>query len=250
MSLQNQLVCCKAVELLAALPKSSVGAIVTDPPFFVSIGSGPDTGFGRDPWEEVTSLQQAVDWSMPLACQTARVLRPGGAAVFMGGSQSLSAWELAAAKYGLNWMAELTVLWNQGKPRARNFGSLFTSIRWYSKPGARHQFNSGDRRSIYSNVIVCSKVPIPERVHIAQKPVELTNFLISLLTQEGDMVVDPFCGSGSTLVSAVQCERPWLGGDSDPDSIEKAERRIRNAEFEETRPIYLWVNNRLVPVEG
>lgn len=248
--LANQVVQCDAEDLLKSLDPKSVGAIVTDPPFFIGMGRD-DGGMGGDPWEaKVSDVEAAVNWTLPIADQAFRVLRPGGALVVMGGSQSLAAWEICAGRTGLLWMAELTVLWNTGKPRARNFGSLSTAIRWYIRPGARHTFNSGERRAIYSNIIVATKIPTHERVHPAQKPVELTNFLISLLTNEGDLVVDPYAGSGSTLVSAELCGRTWVGAERDENWARIAEHRAHNAEFEETNPLYLWVNGRLVPVEA
>ena len=250
--LNNQVVTCSAVDLLSNIDSSSVAAVIADPPFFVGIGRGEtEGGIGSDPWSDVSTVEAAITWSRPVADQIKRVLRPGGAFVVMGGSQSLAAWEVVNSKIGLMWMAELTVLWNTGKPRARNFGSLSTSIRWYVKPGARHPFNAnGDARSIYSNVIVCRKVALDRREHPAQKPVELTNFLVSLLTNEGDLVVDPFAGSGSTLVSAAALGRRYIGCDLEDQYVAIAARRARNHEFEETSPLYLWINNRLVPVEG
>lgn len=250
--LMNQAVQASAVELLTSIGSNSVGAVVTDPPFFVNVGraDGWDKacGMGADPWEDISSVEEAIRWTQPHADQIKRILRPGGSAVIMGGSQSLAAWEVAAAKAGLNWMAEITVLWNTGKPRARNFGSLSTAIRWYSKPGARHAFNAGDVRSIYSNVLVARKVPIAQRAHPAQKPVELTNFLVSLLSNDGDLIVDPFCGAGSTAVSAAICGRRWIAGDLEEKYVRVTEQRVRHAEMEEMQPLFLWVNNKLVPV--
>lgn len=244
----------EALDLLSSLRPNATGAVVTDPPFFVGFGrnSGPDGGFGVDPWADESTMEQVVRWSDPVAREVSRALRPGGAFVVMGGSQSLAGWEVVAERNNLRWMAELTVLWNSGKPRMRSFGSLVTNVRWYSKLGGRHTFNSGTQRSIYSNVIVCSKVPLADREHPSQKPVELTNFLISLLTNEGDTVVDPFCGSGSTLVSAAMCGRPFIGGDNDYESCQLALRRVNRVELEESelRPLYLWNNGKTQEVEG
>lgn len=250
--LSNQIVNASALDLLRGLDSNTVAAVITDPPFFVGIGRGEhEGGFGSDPWSEISTLEETVKWTLPHAVEVKRVLRAGGGCVVMGGSQSLAAWELAAAKVGLSWMAELVVLWNTGKPRARSFGSLSTSIRWYVKPGARHAFNAANEaRSIYSNVIVCRKVPLEKREHPAQKPVELTNFLVTLLTDEQDLVVDPFCGAGTTMVSAAATNRRWVGGDTDENAVQVATRRSRHPEFEDTNPLYLWINNRLIPVEA
>lgn len=243
-----------ALEFLKAIPALSVGGVITDPPFFTGI-TRDGGGFGRDPWEKnVSTMDSVITWTEPIVKEVARVLRPGGANIVMGSSQSLAAWELCAARAGLSWMSALTILWNTGKPRARNFGGLSTEVRWYTKPGAKHDFNSGDARAIYSNVLVSRKIPFEQRLHPAQKPVGITNFFVSLLTHEDDLVVDPFCGSGSTLVSAELAGRPWMGCDNsvDPDYAGVAQRRARMAliEPEPIEPVYLWVNNKLIPIEG
>lgn len=247
-----------ALSVLKRQDTNSVGAIVSDPPFFIGVNKDSphkQQGMGSDPWaKEVDSHRAAADWYLPIAQEAARILRPGGGTIVMGGSQSIAAWEDAAAAAGLKWLAELTVLWNTGKPRARNFGSLTLTIRWHCKPGGRPAFNGGSddgrQRTIYSNVLVCQKVPVKDREHPAQKPVELTNFLISTLTNRDDLVIDPFCGSGSTLVSAAMCDRSFIGCDQDPRYCDIAIKRTRMLDEEEAnlRPIYHWINGRLEEV--
>ena len=239
--------CGDALYHLRRIPEGEVGAIVSDPPFHIGIGRD-EGSFGRDPWStEVQDSKSAVDWSKPFAAEFRRTVRPGGAVVLMAGVHAVAAWMTACEEAGLIWMAELEVLWNAGKPRARNFGSLHTHILWFTVPGARHTWNS-DRRAIYSNILVCDKVPQAYKFHPAQKPVALTTFLISLLTKRGDLVVDPFCGSGTTLVSAEVCERPWLGIDRERHYADIARRRAAMAEVEEDGTVHLWVNGRLEEV--
>ena len=62
--------------------------------------------------------------------------------------------------------------------------------------------------------------------HPAPFPVELPRRLIELYTYRGDLVLDPFMGSGSTAVAAVRSDRHFVGFDTDPDYIEIAERRV------------------------
>jgi DNA modification methylase len=162
----------------------------------------------------------------------------------MAGAHAVAAWMNACEEAELIWMAELVVLWNTGKPRARNFGSISTHVLWFAVPGARHTWNS-KRRAIYSNVLVCSKVHGKDKLHPAQKPVELTTFLVSLLTNEDDTVLDPFCGSGSTLVSAAVAGRDYIGFDRDKEYVKIAQRRAAQHEVEEEGELSLWINNRL-----
>lgn len=249
--MNSDIICGDAVSGLSRLGEGSVGAIISDPPFFTGMGRpanwSESAKFGNDPWEDVSSIAGATAWAAPLMQQFRRVVRKGGAVVLMAGVHAASAWMRAAEEAGLVWMAELMVMWNTGKPRVRNFGSLHTHILWFTVPGARHEWNS-KKVSIYSNLLVCKKVPIQHRLHPAQKPIELTTFLISLLTRPEDLVVDPFCGSGSTLVSAEICGRPYLGIDREQRCCDITKRRIRDADVEEEEPIYLWTNGRLEEV--
>lgn len=62
--------------------------------------------------------------------------------------------------------------------------------------------------------------------HPAPFPVELPHRLIQLYTFKGDIVLDPFMGSGSTAIAALKSERKYVGYDVDPDYIKNAEQRI------------------------
>lgn len=213
---------CSAYDLLSAVDDGVIGAVITDPP------------------EVVTDAKSVIR-------QVGRVLRPGGGLVVIGSSpRALAVWERLGPKAGLHRMAEVVVLWDSGKPRTRNFGSLHTRVIWYTKGGNRHTFNMDldviPGREMFSNVVIVKRVPVLERVHPSEKPVGLTNFLVSLLTNTGDVVVDPYCGSGSTLVSAVQCGRGYLGADIDEWHVRTAQRRIGHADLELPEPVYLWVN--------
>ena len=68
--------------------------------------------------------------------------------------------------------------------------------------------------------------------HVAQKPVHLLRTLIELTTLPGQLVLDPFCGSGSTLVAAKLTGREYLGFDIDPDVVEVARERLAPDIFE------------------
>ena len=234
----------EAAKLLRAIPKGKAGAIISDPPFFVGLNtrrSNP-SGFGSDPWEsEVRTMEDAARWSNRLAAAAAHALRPGGAFIVMGSLQSASSLLTAAGHHGLVWRATISVLWNQGKPRVHSFGSLFDIIIWMVREGAKPTWRS-EKKAIYSNVLVCDKIQIENRLHVTQKPLEITNFLVSLLTRNDDLIVDPFCGSGSTLVSAKLAGRPWIGGDTSEESVDIATMRTTYADDEEQGVLRMWRN--------
>ena len=64
--------------------------------------------------------------------------------------------------------------------------------------------------------------------HPTQKPVELMDLLVKLCSNENEIIFDPFCGSGSTCVSALREKRNYIGCEIDLEYFEIAEKRIEN----------------------
>ena len=73
----------------------------------------------------------------------------------------------------------------------------------------------------YLNPKACERIGYP-----TQKPVLLLEKIIEIATDRGDVVLDPMCGSGTSLVAAALLERHWLGIDSEPKAIELAKARL------------------------
>lgn len=224
--------CGDALYLMGKLPDKCIGGVITDPPY-VGHTSQPGT----------TARKLSAEFR-PYAHEFYRLTRYGGTAALITGAQTGVAWVIAMEEAGFTWLADLPVLWDTGQKAHQAFGSLSSHVLWFVRPGARHTWNS-KRKSIQSNVIVCSKVPVQERRHPAQKPLELTNFLVSLLTRPDDVILDPFAGSGGTLVSAEIVGRPFIGFDKDKACTLLARKRIRHWELEEERPIHLWFSGRV-----
>ena len=66
----------------------------------------------------------------------------------------------------------------------------------------------------------------PNRVHVNQKPIDLSSWFIKTYTKSGDLVLDPTAGSGSTLVSAKMLGRRFVGFETDPQTVETANKII------------------------
>ena len=76
------------------------------------------------------------------------------------------------------------------------------------------------------NVFVCKSPSPQERIHSTQKPLPLIREFMGLFSRQGDLVLDPFAGSGTTVVAAVETERRVLAFENDPDSFNAAVQRI------------------------
>lgn len=118
--------------------------------------------------------------------------------------------------------------WDKGTPGMGdlegNWGFSWEACL-YAKKG-RTKVNS--RRS---SVISVPRTPAGENFHPTQKPVQLLEVLIEQSTQPGDLVVDPFAGSGSTIVAAQTTGRNGIGIELDPEHARRANDRLQQGHF-------------------
>ena len=185
------------VKLMDTLPASSVDFILTDPPYLVNYR--PRSG------QRVANDNDA-DWLQPAAHGMYRVLKPDALCVsFYGwthGDQFIAAWRNA----GFRLVGHIA------------FVKRYASSRGYLR---------GQHEMAY--LLAKSRPPKPKRpisdviefaytgniMHPTQKPIGALAPLIESFTQAGNLVFDPFCGSGSTLIAAAQLGREWLGIECD-----------------------------------
>lgn len=76
------------------------------------------------------------------------------------------------------------------------------------------------------DVVTYHKLASGEMIHPTEKPVGLLTSLVNAVTKPGDLILDPFAGSGSTLVAAKKSGRRFIGVELDDEYYEKARRRI------------------------
>ncbi len=109
---------------------------------------------------------------------------------------------------------------------------------WAIRRGARHTFNHDlvNSRDPAAQVGSVWRMPPPPRReklhgrHPTQKPLRLVRRALIACTREGDLVFDPFTGSGTTAVAAKELNRTFVGGELDRGYAELAARRIAAAE--------------------
>ena len=128
--------------------------------------------------------------------------------------------------------------------RLGNLRPLFEPILWFMKPykiggtladnivehgvGAYNYIEWSKYNSLTSNMIKVTSNSNDHRKHPTQKPVALMESLIKLTTQEGQIGLDPFCGSGSTLVAAKKLKRNYIGIEFSEEFCNIARERLEN----------------------
>ena len=86
------------------------------------------------------------------------------------------------------------------------------------------------RDMVYPNNVIHLATECSNRNHSAAFPMELPKWFIKLFTQQGDLVLDPFIGSGTTAVAAVQLGRAYVGIDTNPEYVDVSRSRVSNGE--------------------
>ncbi len=215
--------------------------------------------------------RQYYDWCSLWAGEWLRVLKPGGSAlVFVGrrlAHRCIMALEDAGFSYKdmLAWIREravhraqrISVVYERRGDkssakewegwRVGNLKPTFEPILWFTKPykigttiadnvlthgiGAYNEKAFVRYASGPENTIRCGFSPDESGRHPTQKPVVLMQVLIELTTREGQLVLDPFCGSGSTLVAAKNIGRHYLGFDNCEEYVHTAKERLHTMLF-------------------
>jgi len=231
----GRLICGDAAAELRRLAPASVDLVVADPPYNL----GKDYGNNRDgkTWAEYERFTTA--W----LDQAVRVLRPGGTIyVFMGVRYIARLYQALEDGFGLTFQGWITWHYTQGMGRTRGFSPrhediLFFSAgpditfnldpvrvpqKYYRRRNNMTGANPGDVWQ-FSHVHYCSAEREP---HPTQKPEALIERLVRASSNPGDLVVDPFVGSGTTARVARVLGRRTVGIDVNPDYVAMAERRL------------------------
>ncbi len=219
------------------LPANSVNAIITDPPYGISHYGGV-TKVGDqivtadfdadDAWDSIDPAQ-FLDTLYSWIEEWERLLKAGGSVIAFCDRALVSHMWDAMKRVGLK--PKQILVWEKTNPNPagfarRNLLSATEFMVWAVAPGAPYTFNDvegWDRR----NVIVTPIIGGHEKVdHPTQKPLTVMMKLVALVTHPGDLVLDPFGGSGSTADAALQLGRRAHLIEQDIDYVRLARERL------------------------
>jgi site-specific DNA-methyltransferase (adenine-specific) len=206
-----------AVELLKSLGDSSVPMIFADPPY--GVGYHSNYYKGRNPHAPV-----ANDWDFRISdflVQAARVMADGSALYLCCRWDVWPFWvtQLPASLKLKTVIAWVKDNWSAGDLNG-SFGNQWEAVLFITK--GRHLL----RGTRWPNVWNFPRVPHRKMLHPTQKPVGLVERAIQASTDQGDLVVDPFAGAGTTAVAALALGRQYFLGDIDPKMVRVCKRRL------------------------
>jgi site-specific DNA-methyltransferase (adenine-specific) len=241
------------LELLGKLADGSVDLVIADPPYAIA----------KAAWDEFESLEAYVAWCDGWIAEIARVLAPHGSAYICGFSEILADVKARSARRfpSCRWL----VWYYRNKANlGRDWGRSHESILHLRQTDARvdvdairipynghttrypariqavsSQYGGAaarrDRwepnplgakpRDVIELPVICNGMA-EKTPHATQKPEALIEKLILASSAPGQLVVDPFVGSGTTAVVAARLGRSWIVGDGDPRFVGLARERL------------------------
>jgi site-specific DNA-methyltransferase (adenine-specific) len=241
-------------DFLRALPAGAARLVFADPPY----------GLAKDTWDEFASLAAYVDWCDRWLAEVHRILADDGTAYVCGFSEILAEIKARSATRfsgGCRWLvwayrnkANLGGDWGRSHEsllhlrKGRRFVMNVDSVRVpYNAHTTRYparvqavssQYGQGVRRDrwepnplgakprdVLELPVICNGMA-EKTDHPTQKPEALLERLVAASSNAGELVVDPFAGSGTTLVVAERLGREWAGADADPRYVALARDRL------------------------
>lgn len=241
------------VSALEALPSQSVDAIFADPPYNLQLGGSlhrPDQSLVDavdNDWDQFASFEayDAFTRAWLLACR--RVLKPNGTIWVIGSYHNI--YRVGSILQDMNFWILNDIVWRKTNPmpnfKGRRFQNAHETMIWASRDAKAksYTFNyealkaSNDDVQMRSDWIfpICSgherlKGDDGKKVHPTQKPEALLARIIMASTKPGDVVLDPFFGSGTTGAVAKRLGRHFVGIEREQDYIDAASARIAAVE--------------------
>ncbi len=207
------------LEILKTMPPGSVDAVVTDPPY----GIGGDVV--RSAGKRVEAMPAWDRWGAEWISDLGRVLSSDANVVaFTDGKRVDATWQ-AMSKAGLRPQQILYWIKHAPPPNPRHgFQSSVEVAVWARRNSAT--WNGG---GLTPNVWYEGPHK-GKRSHPAEKPIGVMRWLIDLMTNPGDTILDPFMGSGTTGVACVQTGRNFIGCEIDSAHHKTAVDRLNNCQ--------------------
>jgi len=229
------------LEMMQRLASNTVDLILTDPPynlgkFMKSRNTGVfrmrDNHFVSSGWDDLEYVKWA-DHMKQFFDESYRLVKPRGSLVIFMSLIKLETIINLATQAGFYY--KTVGIWHKTNPMPRNMNLSFVNSTeawvYFVKDAATGKFNNNGK--LIHDFFETSLTPASEKKHgkhPTQKPIKLLKNVVSLLSDEGDLVLDPFMGSGSTAVAASQLNRRVIGSELDSKYFKIIQSRLEGLE--------------------
>ena len=241
------------VEILKTLPDKSTNLIFADPPYFMQtegelLRVGGDKFRGvEDEWDKFNNLAHYDEFCKAWLSECKRILKDNGSIWVIGSFQNI--FRLGYIMQDLGFWILNDVIWTKPNPvpnfKGTRFCNAHETLLWCAKDkNAKYTFNyktmkylnnNKQEKSVW-NIGICIgnerlKGDDGKKVHSTQKPESLLEKVVLSSSKEGDLILDPFFGTGTTGVVAKKFGRHFLGIEQNKLYIQEAQKRIDKIEI-------------------
>ncbi len=239
------------IEAMRSLPDASIDCIFADPPYNLQLGGdlhrpdGSHVDAVTDDWDRFDTFAAYDALSRAWLSEAYRLLKPNGTLWVIGSYHNI--FRVGAALQDEGFWILNDIVWRKANPMPNFRGTRFTNAHetliWASKgEKAKYTFNYRAMKTLNDELQMRSDWYIPicsgqerlkgedgHKAHPTQKPEALLYRVLLASTNKGDVVLDPFFGTGTTGAVARRLGREWIGCEREPAYIKVAEQRIADA---------------------
>ena len=236
------------IERMASMPSNSIDMIFADPPYNLQLKGQlhrPDNSMVDavdDEWDQFSSFGVYDHFTRAWLKEARRILKPNGALWVIGSYHNIFRVGSALQDEGF-WILN-DVVWRKSNPmpnfRGKRFTNAHETLIWAAKSQERkYTFNYDAMKALNDDLQMRSDWLFPictggerlkdetgQKLHPTQKPEALLARIILASSKPGDVVLDPFFGTGTTGAVARRLGRHYVGIERDEAYIEAAEQRI------------------------
>ena len=243
----NQILHGDCIELLKALPENSVDLIFADPPYNLQLSKElyrpnmTKVNAVNDGWDKFSDFKEYDRFTCDWLSASRRVLKETGTIWVIGSYHNI--FRVGSIMQDLGFWILNDVIWIKNNPMPNFRGVRFTNAHetmiWaQKKQGAKYTFNHKSMKALNDDLQMRSDWNLPlatgkqrirtngSKAHSTQKPEALLYRVILASSNPGDVLLDPFFGSGTTGAVAKKLGRRWIGIERDQRYIMVAQKRI------------------------
>ena len=247
---KNSIVQGDSLKLLKQIPDKSVDLVFADPPYNLQLKDilyRPDQTTVEavtNDWDKFDTYQAYDNFCIVWLKECKRILKDGGALWVIGSYHNIL--RLGTSIQDLGYWILNDIIWHKTNPMPNFRGTRFTNahetLLWCTTSRkAKYTFNYQNLKELNEGKQMRSDWHIPicagkerlresnnQRSHPTQKPEALLYRILLASSQKGDIILDPFLGSGTTAVVAKKLQRNFIGFEQDKKYIKLAKKRLKD----------------------
>lgn len=231
-------------KVLKKINDKSINMIFADPPYFLSnngitCSGGKMVSVNKGSWDKSLTIKDKHRFNRKWIKQCYRILKDEGSIWISGTLHNIYSIGMALEEEGFKIINNIT--WQKTNPPPNLACKAFThsteTILWARKDikKCKYAFNYNLMKELNSgkqmkDVWTTSLTKTSEKKcgkHPTQKPLEILNKIILASTNENDLILDPFCGSSTTGISAIRLNRKYIGIDNEEEYLEISKDRYK-----------------------